>query len=550
MLIHLEIQNYALIQNLQLTPKEGLNIITGETGAGKSILLGALGLLMGQRADVKTLLDDSQKCIIEGHFELSKKDIKDFFNSFDLDYETTCIIRREINPSGKSRAFINDVPVTLDILKELSDKLIDVHSQNETISLGGSGYQLDYLDTFAGINDLLNAYKSEYNRWVKAKKALENLIREEATFKKEYEFNLFLFEELEKAQPRLGEKEEAEQELTVLENAEEVKARLSQTLSFFQHPELSILNQLRDSAAHLQPIVAYSEKYKELKERIASVLIELDDISADMEDLLDRVDVDQNRLEALKERVDLLFRLFQKHGVQSEKELLEIRDNLDAKIALVQDVDAQKSKMEKEVKDSYNELRNYGLKIREKRKAICPKLTEAVEFQLRELGIEYANLEISLEEKEPDSTGIDLVQFLFSANKGVAPQALKNVASGGEFSRLMLVLKYFLAQKKALPSIIFDEIDTGVSGEIAVKMGNLLLKMGAYLQVIAITHLHQIAGKGKTHFYVYKNNSGERTVSHIKEIQGNERVLEIAKMIGGAEPSESAIKNALELLEK
>lgn len=549
MLQKIHIHNFALIDELRITLDAELNIITGETGAGKSIILGALGLLMGNRADVNSLLDADSKCVVEGEFDLTKMDLRKIFESFDLDYEATCIIRREIAPNGKSRAFINDTPVTLDILKAISSKLVDVHSQHDSVLLGSSAYQLELIDAFAGNEEEVFEYKQAFHIYKKASSELEKLKKAAATSQKDFDYNSFLLEELETANVKIGEKEAAEEELNILENAEEVKKRLANLMSLLNSPELSMIEMLRDAAAMLNPIVSISKEYASLKERISSVLIELSDIADEVEQKEEDLALDEERITVLKDRLDLIFRLMQKHGVQEVEGLHEQHKELSQKVGDVLDFDAKLQKLSKQVELAKQEVDKIAQSLSKKRKGVVKELNKKVILLLKELGITNADFDISFEQIALDDSGQDEVSFIFSGNKGISMQPLKKVASGGEFSRLMLVLKYYLAEKKSLPTIIFDEIDTGISGEVAIKMGALLKKMSTLMQVAAITHLHQIAGKGTSHFFVYKKDGDTRTFSNIKKLTQEERVIEIAKMIGGQNPSESAIKSALEVLE-
>ncbi len=550
MLTQLIIKNFALISHLEIQPDERLNIITGETGAGKSIMLGALGLMMGNRADVKSLYNPEEKCIVEGNFAISAYGLKDFFEELELDYEDITIIRREIAPGGKSRAFINDSPVNLEILKNLTTRLIDVHSQHDSILLANSGYQLNLLDSFAGNSELLLSYQNSYKDWLAKEKELKNLSESSIKMQKEFDFNSFLLEELQKAKLSVDEQETAEEELNILEHAEEVKTRLINASGIFNHPEQSLLGMLRDSILQINPIAGYSEHYKSLKERLLSVQIEISDISQELENLESKVEFDEDRIQVLKDRLDLIFKLLSKHGSKDISQLLEIEKELALKVEEVINLDDQLKKLNKQVEEARKEVETKGKFLSESRKKVSKPIETEVVKLLKELGIPNAAFIIEFKPKPAGSEGLDEVEFLFSANKGFDLQPMRKVASGGEFSRLMLSLKYILAQKKALPTIIFDEIDTGISGEVAIKMGNLMSQMAQKMQVLAITHLHQIAGKGNAHYFVYKNDSGGKTISEIRKLIGNERVLEIAKMIGGERPSDSAIQSALELMDK
>jgi DNA repair protein RecN (Recombination protein N) len=548
MLTHLLIKNYALIKHLEINPDPGLSIITGETGAGKSIMLGALGLLMGNRADVKALFDEGEKCVIEGTFDLSGLDLKPFFEAEELDYEPVSLIRREISPAGKSRAFINDTPVNLETLKSLGSLLMDIHSQHDTMMLGSNAYQLQIIDFYLQNQNQLSGYKESYSKFKKAEKAYNQLLEESGLLKKEFDYNSFLYEELVSANLVADEQELLEEELTILEHAEEVKQKLKLTYDYLNNPELSIISMLKDSSVALNPIVQYADSYRVLKERLQNSLIELQDVSEEIEKMEGKIEVNDEQVIFLKDRLNLLFRLHQKHAVRSNAELIGIREELKIKVENVLNLSEKLSGLEKQKAEAYEQTLDIARKISEGRKAVLPQLEKEIVSLLVDLGIPDAALKISHSVKEPGAEGIDEIKFEFSANKGVAPKSLKEVASGGEFSRLMLAIKYILAGKRVLPTLIFDEIDTGISGQVSIKVGKMMKDMAKNLQVLAITHLHQIAGRGDSHFYVYKDNSEVRTVSKMKKLNDNERILEIAKMIGGESPSDSAIQSAIEML--
>ena len=548
MLSSLLIKNYALIRHLEIQPENGLNVITGETGAGKSIMLGALGLLMGNRADVKVLFEESEKCIVEGTFDIERLNLKTFFEENELDYEPHCVIRREILPAGKSRAFVNDSPVTLDSLKELGVKLMDIHSQNETLQLGSNIFQLNLVDSYAANTQFFEDYKIAYTEYKQAEKQLQTLKENSVSLKKEFEYNSFLFEELNALKPENIDQAELESELLILENAEEVKRKLSIAFESLANTEISGLNLVRDAGIALGNISSFSEKYKNLKDRINSTLLELQDIVHEIETEASNVETDNQKTDFLKDKLNGLYRLQQKHGVDTVEQLVTLKNELSTKIEQVINLDEDLQKLEKETTLKLENLQKKASELTKNRLNIVKPLESQIVNILIELGIPEARLEINFKDKKFSPDGADDINFAFSANKGANPKPLKDVASGGEFSRVMLALKYILAEKKQLPTIIFDEIDTGISGEVAIKMGNILQEMSGKLQVIAITHLHQIAGKGSSHFYVYKDNSDTKTVSLMRKLSGDERIIEIAKMIGGQNPSESAIRSAIEIL--
>lgn len=548
MLSHLLIKNYALIEHLEFTPDVSLNIITGETGAGKSIMLGALGLLLGNRADTKTLYNESEKCIIEGTFDMSGFYIKNIFEEEELDFENPCIIRREIAPSGKSRAFINDTPVTLETLRSITSQLMDIHSQHDSILLGSNEYQLQIVDTYAQCHDKLVEYQEKYRTYKKLQDSYEQLLAESAENKKEFDYNSFLLEELSKAKLDPNEQEQLEQELNILEHAEEVKQRLRTAFAYLNANEQSIVSVLQSTVSSLNPIASYSPDYQQFKDRIQTCLIELKDVSREIENEEENIEVDDKKISNIQERLDLIYKLQTKHAVKSNGELLEIQAILEEKVSkvlnLTENLEAAKQRVDKALEIATKSAESLS-KARQK---VLAEIEKRVVGLLVELGMPNSSLKIQHKNINLSKDGIDQINFLFSANKGIAPRQLKDVASGGEFSRLMLAIKYVLGDKRSLPTIIFDEIDTGISGEVAIKVGKMMREMANSLQVLAITHLHQIAGRGTAHFYVYKDNSSKKTVSKVRKLSQDERIIEIAKMIGGENPSESAIHSAIEML--
>lgn len=548
MLKSLSIKNYALIKELVIHPDASLNIITGETGAGKSIMLGALGLLMGNRADVKALFSEDEKCVVEGTFEVKELNLKAYFEENDVDYDTTTIIRREIAPSGKSRAFVNDQPVTLDVLKELGDKLMDIHSQHDTLQLGSNTFQLNILDTFSQNAKLIEEFTGTYKTFKKAEKEYTDLLAKAELLRKEFEYNSFLLNELTQVKLEEVNQKELEEEQKLLENAEEIKRKLAQAFEYLNHPEMPALGLLKDAGLTLSTIVSLSEKYAILRDRLNSSLIELQDISQELEVENSKIETDNVRLETVTDILNNLYKLQKKHAVESSSELISIRNELSAKVETVLNLSEDLQKLETRKKEFEEDALNAAKKLSAARNKSIQPLQNQITAILQDLGMPNAVLDINSEEKPMSADGIDGIAFRFSANKGSSPKPLKDVASGGEFSRVMLALKYILAQKSQLPTIIFDEIDTGISGEVAVKVGNLLQDMAKVLQVMAITHLPQIAGKGNSHFYVFKDDSEAKTISKMKKLSTEERVYEIATMIGGQNPSESAINSAKELL--
>lgn len=549
MLKQLSIKNYALIEELELIPSRHFNTVTGETGSGKSIMLGAIALLLGNRADTKALLNPDEKCVVEGEFEIGSYKIQEIFKNNDLDYEDTTIIRREINSSGKSRAFINDTPVTLDLLKVVGVNLVDVHSQHENLLLHKSDFQIQLLDSFANNDTLFNDYSQVFSEYKSISKRHKDLTENASRYKSELDYNTFLLNELVEAELKTPEDNEINQELKLLENSEEIQDKLSKISNHFNDLEFGVLNQLSEINSTLSSLSNISDTYTELAERLNSTFIELKDIEREVELEAQNVDLDPNRLQFLQERLDLIYKLQLKHKVDDVDQLLEIRDTLKAKVNEVLDLDHEISLLEKKLSDTESKLLDIATKISNNRLGVIGEIQSRIANHLQELGMPQAVISIERSQVDPGPKGIDHIEILFSANKGVLPQPLKKVASGGEFSRLMFVIKYLLAQNTSLPTIIFDEIDTGISGEIAIKMGSMMKLMSANHQVIAITHLPQMAAKGNEQFFVYKQDGEHRTVSKMRKLEPTERITEIAQMIGGENPSESALQSAKELLE-
>lgn len=548
MLSQLKIQNYALIETLEMTPSRSLNIITGETGAGKSIMLGAVGLLLGNRADTRVLFNTDQKCVIEGAFDISDYSLNSLFDSEDLDYDAQTIIRREISPSGKSRAFVNDTPVTLDILKKLGVRLMDIHSQHDNLNIGDQKYQLEVLDIFANHPDLLSDYAGHYNAYKEAKQTYLELKGTADQLRQEADFFQFQYDELSKASLADGEQEALENELQELENAEDIKLKINQLISALGDEEMGATSLLSNSSSLIQQLSRFGDHYSSLNERLHSVLVETQDILDETNRLEEKVTHDPARIEEAKERISLIFSLQQKHRVQTISELLAIQAELEVKVEKSINIDTELEKALAHLDETKIKAEDAANHLSKSRKSVQKNLGLQITELLRKLGMPEATFEVTIEIQEMDSSGRDAAQFLFSANKGVAPQDIRQVASGGEFSRLMFCLKYILADKTALPTIIFDEIDTGVSGEIAKKMVAMMKEMAQAHQVIAISHLPQFAAKGDQHYFVYKDNSSDRTISKIKALDEDQRVFEIAKMIDGDNPSTSAVQSARELI--
>jgi len=548
MLKNLVIKNYALIRHLNIDPSTGLNMVTGETGAGKSIMIGAIGLLLGNRADTKVLYNKSEKCVIEGLFNIKEYDLNPLFNKHELDYDRECIIRREIMPSGKSRAFINDTPVTLDIMREHGINLMDIHSQNDNLKLGSGDFQLQIIDTYLQNQDPLGKYRSAFSAYKTSNSDLKKLLEEAEQIRKEADYNHFLFEELDKANLSEDEQEILESDLQTLEHAEEIKTQLYEVIGLLNGSETSVIDALSAINRILQKTGNYSAPIREISERLDSSFVEIKDIARDIEHASELIEHDPEKISSTRDKLDLIYKLEQKHQVSSVTELLKIQEELAIKIDRNLNLDSKIEKLTEKVNQQKEKVITIATEISGKRKAVFPEIKKNLETLLKGLGMPEAKIEVSHTQKEPSLDGIDEVRLLFSANKGVAPKDLKQVASGGEFSRLMFGLKYVLASKSAMPTLILDEIDSGVSGEIAIQMAKMMHQMSRNHQLIVITHLPQIAAHGEEHYFVFKDNSSDKTVSKIRSLNKEDRVLEIAKMIGGDNPTESAFENAKELL--
>ena len=549
MLTSLSIKNYALIEDIQMDLQSGFTIITGETGAGKSIMLGALSLLLGKRADFSAIRDQDKKCVIEGSFHISAYDLKSLFAEEDLDYEQHTIIRREILPSGKSRAFINDTPANLSSLQVLGEKLLDIHSQHETLSLGDNEYQFLVIDSLAKNAGKLKEYHGGLQQLKKLQKQLLELRAEQAQAMKEYDYNLFLHTELQQAKLTTGMQEELEERYEELSNVEQLTEQLGSAVNHIQQEEIGAAASLREAKINLQRISGISSNYHQLFERLQSVNIEIDDIATELESALDKVEANPAELEEVNAKLQVLYSLQKKHNAAGVEELMKIQEELAQKIAVSENADEEIARSEKTISEKKDALEKIASEIHTSRKSIIPKFIKEVETILADLGMPNASLKIELDrQKEFYSNGQDKLTWLLAANKGGSFNDIKKAASGGELSRIMLAVKSILATYSKLPTIIFDEIDTGVSGDIAQKMAGILQKMGNNMQVIAITHLPQIAGKGDRHFKIYKEDAANSTITNIKELRGEARIEELAMMLGGKNISESAVAHAKALL--
>lgn len=548
MLISLSIKNYALIKSLEMMPAKGLNIITGETGAGKSIMLGAIGLLLGKKADIKVLLDNEKKCNIEGEFNIANYNLQNTFESNDLDFDDNIIIRREINPRGKSRAFINDIPVTLEVLKSICLRLLDIHSQHESIAIGNKTVQLEVIDAYCQNSAIKTTYLENFKKHQKLKNKLEILYKELAKKDKETGYNTFLLNELIEAKFSENEQEALEEELKLLDNAEDIKLKLSQIINEVQNGKFPISDKLRELTRVLNGIVEFSKELGQLNERFFSVYEELKDIVAELDGIQQNVKHNPERLIEINERLGLIYQLQQKHKVNSIAELLATQQELETNALKHENLEEQITKIKKDLEIAEKTLNQNAEKLSKCRRKILDDFSDKLNQFLQYVGIPEGHIELAYKRIEPINTGIDEIELLFSANKGVKPEPVRQVASGGEFSRIMFCIKYLIADKIAMPTIIFDEIDIGVSGEIAIKMAKMMKKMSENHQLIAISHLPQIAAKGDAHYFVYKNSESKKSESLIKKLENQDRIDAIAQMIGGNNPSEAAVQNAKELI--
>jgi DNA repair protein RecN (Recombination protein N) len=549
MLQKLVINNYALIDNLEISFGNRLNILTGETGAGKSIILGALSLILGQRAESRYFFNQQKKCVIEGIFSISGFHLKNFFEENELDYEAETILRREISADGRSRAFVNDTPVNLTTLKQLGEKMIDIHSQHATLEINDPDFQLLVVDSVAGHGELLSDYESKYRAYKKSTAKLQQLISESDKAKSDLDYYQFQFDELEKAGLAEDEQEKLEQELYTLNNAEEIKRNLLGAYYLMQEGETSALLQLREAGHHLSTLENFNPSIAELHERLKSSLIELKDIALEIENLEQRTHTDEARAVEVNERLSLIYNLQKKHRVSTNAELLQLKEELSDKIQQSLFGDEEIEKLQKQIAAEKKELEDLAAQLSANRTKAIPDIEKQVIAALAEMGMANSTLKIELVAlTQLGTNGTDQVRFLFSANKGHALSEMSKVASGGELSRLMLSIKSLIAKYTALPTIIFDEIDTGVSGEVANKVGQIMERLSENLQVITITHLPQIASKGQSHYFVYKDNESAITYTRIRQLDEQERIVEIAKMLSGDKPGESALQNARELL--
>lgn len=552
MLRSLYIQNYALIEQLDIRLENGFSVITGETGAGKSIILGAIGLLLGQRADVKAIRRGASKCIIEARFEIAAYGMQPFFEANDLEYEDECILRREVYASGKSRAFINDTPASLAQMKELGEMLIDVHSQHQNLLLNKEGFQLNVLDILAHNDGALSVYADCYGSWKKAQQQLEELIARAERDKADEDYVRFQLEQLEEANLTAGEQEELEQEAELLSHAEDIKAGLYRVGQGLSADEGGLLPLLNDCLSTMQSMRKVYPAAEELSERLESSYIELKDIAQEVAGREEEVEFNPARLDEVNARLNLIYTLQQKHRVSTVDELLALQEEYASRLSAITSSDDQIEDLKQQCADLYNKVKQQAAVLTESRVAAAREVEKQMASRLVPLGMPNVRFQVEVgTRKEPGVHGADTVSFLFSANKNGTLQSISSVASGGEIARVMLSLKAMIAGAVKLPTIVFDEIDTGVSGEIADRMADIMQEMGdSNRQVISITHLPQIAARGRVHYKVYKEDNENETNSHIRRLTDEERVEELAHMLSGATLTEAALNNARALLGK
>lgn len=550
MLRNLTIDNYALIDRLDIDFDDGLSVITGETGAGKSIILGALSLVLGSRADSKVALDASSKCVVEATFDVEPYRLEALFDELDVDYSASTIVRREILPNGKSRAFVNDTPVGLQQLRTLTSRLIDIHSQHENLMLSNSDFQLDIVDTLADTADDLHKYSDLFNRYRDTRQQLRSLRDESDRFLAEKDYIEHQLSELVDANLVDGEQQSLEEEQNLINHSQEVIETLSSIIASLDGEESGVLSLLKSASTHIGRLEKYINRASEFADRINSSFVELKDIVSELSAIIESTEFSEERKHFIDDRLNLIYSLQQKHRVASVTHLLDIQNDFARRLDLIENFDDRISSLQKQIDELEKQLSAAAEHLSERRRAVGSLIEQKTETMLHELGMPNGRFEVSFSVTDDfTSRGRDKIEFLFSANKNRIPQPVAEIASGGEISRLMLVIKSLVAASQALPTIIFDEIDTGISGEIARKMGEIMQTMSASMQVVAITHLPQIASKGKTHYKVFKDESGETTQTRIACLTADERIVEIAEMIAGKNPSRSALDSARELLE-
>lgn len=548
MLAVLSIKNYAIIDELTIDFSGGLNVITGETGAGKSIIVGALGLILGERADSAVLVNKEKKCVVEGVFKTDQKKVRRFLKEQELDVEEELVIRREIASNGKSRAFINDSPVNLSQLQQLSSLLVDMHRQFDTLEIGESDFQRQVLDALAGNQARFDAYEQCYTGWLETRRVLHILLTQKQQFEKEADYNRFQFTELEEAAFKENELEDIALELKTLSNAEGIKAALNRVYDALENAEQPLVQQLKSMAQQLNPYLSYHAQLPALAQRLQAAQVELQDIADELDRVSSHIQYDPERIEQLNERLSEGYRLQKKHGVSSTAELLQIQTALEQKLQAVLQIDDQITVAQQQAHTQEQEAGRLAAQLSDARHKQAKPLEEKVNKLLAQVGMPNARIQVSLQAAALQADGADAIEFLFDANKSGQFQPIRKVASGGELSRLMLCIKSLVARKMDLPTLIFDEIDTGISGEAARQVGLILKELSGNRQVICITHQPQIAGKGDAHFYVYKEVENDKVKTNIRQLSTDERIISIARMLSGERPTAAALENARELV--
>ncbi|MFC2425279.1 MAG: DNA repair protein RecN [Bacteroidota bacterium] len=549
MLKNLKIENYALIEHLDIDFTDGLSVITGETGAGKSIIIGALSLVLGHRADTKIILSDSGKCVVEAVFDISAYNLQHFFDQWELDYSDECIVRREVLPSGKSRAFINDTPVNLQQIKELISLLVDIHSQHENLLLSNADFQLNVVDTVADTSVELNQYRDIFDNYQTLRRQLKTLQSDAEKIIAERDYALFQFNQLKEAKLIDGEQDTLEEELKVMNHSQDITESLSTVSQIFDNDEIGVVSQLKTAANNIHRLGEYLGRADEFYERIDSAMIDIKDIAVEIDNILSNTEFSIERKNFVEDRLNMIYSLQQKHKAATVGELLDIQSDFEQKINLIDNFDEEIARLQRETADVESRLSEAAKQLTVKRMSVRKPVVEHVERMLNDLGMPNGRFEIVFSVLDGFApSGADKIEFLFSANKNRPPLPISEIASGGEMSRLMLIVKSLISTTKALPTIIFDEIDTGISGEIAKKMGEIMEQMAENMQVIAISHLPQIASKGRTHYKVFKDETKDKTQTNIIQLSANERIMEIAEMMAGKNPSRLALDSAAEML--
>jgi DNA repair protein RecN (Recombination protein N) len=549
MIQKLLIKNYAIIEHLEIDFAKGLTIITGETGAGKSILLGGLGMILGNRADTKVLYNEAEKCVIEGHFDISAYDLKPFFDDHEIDYDTQTVVRRELTPQGKTRSFINDTPVNLGQLKAFSSKLVDLHQQFDTLDIHDTTFQLQMVDALADNKHPLSIYRENFKKFQTNKKVLFELKEKNDRAAREIEFLNFQLNEFNKAELIEGEQDKLESDQQTLQNAETIKRNLALAYRAISEDENAIVGQLRSVGHSIAQVKKYTPSVSKLHERFEGVLFELEDIGSELENIAEGTEYNPERIADIQTRLDTIYKLQKKHNVGTVEQLLEIQNNLQSQLEAFGDLSEEIEKLEKSLVTQEEDLRKQATELSTKRKSVTPQFEAQVEGMLHQLSMENAKLQVQVSDlNELTINGLDNVEFLFAANKGSRMQSIKDVASGGELSRLALCTKSLVAAAIPLPTLIFDEIDSGVSGDVALKMGHILQKLASHHQVVVITHSPQVAARAEKHYFVYKNHKEDRTVTNVKSLSSEERVRSIAVMLSQNPPSASAMENAKDLM--